>query len=172
MSVGISELMYNMFKSLVRFILKSSSWRKLSLCEHLFITHNTMTMATDEFRPKILQKFQNKKTAIEIYFCLAAVHVTVTLNWETRAVLIYNWVKFVDCTCTIVRSGFPITFISFTYVNATIKLLENWIALSMSRVVESTTVYEALKNFRVLTDINIKTVRANISPTMVPIPKG
>ena len=53
-----------------------------------------------------------------------------------------------------------------------VELLENWIALSMSRVVESTTVYEALKNFRVLTDINIKTVRANISPTMVPIPKG
>ena len=49
-----------------------------------------MTMATDEFRPKILQKFQNKKTPIGIYFCLAAVHVTVTLNWETRAVLIYN----------------------------------------------------------------------------------
>ena len=56
-----------------------------------------------------------------------------------------------------------ITFISFTYVNATIKLLENWIALSMPRVVESTTVYEALKNFRVLTDINIKTLRPNIS---------
>ena len=63
----------------------------------------------------------------------------------------------------IVRSGFPITaaitFISFTYVNATIKLLENWIALSMPRVVESTTVYEALKNFRVLTDVNINVRR-------------
>ena len=63
----------------------------------------------------------------------------------------------------IIRSGFPIAFISFTYVNATIKLLENWIALSMPRVLESTTVYEALKNFRVLTDTNIKTLRANIS---------
>ena len=63
----------------------------------------------------------------------------------------------------IVRSGFPITFISFTYVDATIKLLENWTALGMRRVVESTTVYEALKDFRVLTDINIKTLRANIS---------
>ena len=49
-----------------------------------------MTMATDEFTAKILHKFQNKKTPTEIYFCLAAVHVTVTLNWETRAVLIYN----------------------------------------------------------------------------------
>ena len=49
-----------------------------------------MTMATDEFTAKILHKFQNKKIPIEIYFCLAAVHVTVMLNWETRAVLIYN----------------------------------------------------------------------------------
>ena len=42
----------------------------------------------------------------------------------------------------IVRSGFPITFISFTYVNATIKLIANWTALSMPRVVETTTVSE------------------------------
>jgi len=48
-----------------------------------------MTMTADEFKAKILQKFQNKKTPIEKYFCLAAVRVTVTLNWETRAVLIY-----------------------------------------------------------------------------------
>ena len=52
--------------------------------------HFFLLYTTDELTAKILQKFQNKKTPTEIYFCLAAVHVTVTLNWETRAVLIYN----------------------------------------------------------------------------------
>ena len=90
MSVGISELMYNIFKSLVRFRTQIKLLEKTLTLRTPLFTDTTMTMATDEFTAKILQKFQNKQTPIEIYFCLAALHATVTLNWETRAVLIYN----------------------------------------------------------------------------------